>query len=127
MSPQKKPIVKTKKGFKACLSPHSKKTKKDIYVFKNSNTGERYVGKTIRELRKRMSEHMHYAAHPEKDTGKGPLYKGIRSDHTSIDVGILYQVPKDQENMIDEIEKAFIKHYDSSNNGYNGNSGGGGS
>lgn len=125
-SPVKKPIQKTKRGFTVALSPHSKKMKKVIYVFKNRVTGERYVGKTERELRKRISEHMHYANHPEKDTGKTALYQAIRDDHTSIDVGILYAIPKEQEEMIDEIEKVFIAHFDSTKTGYNGNAGGGG-
>lgn len=125
-SPVKKPIRKTETGYTVPLSPNSKKTKKVIYVFKNRVTGERYVGKTLRELRKRISEHMHYAKHPEKDTGKTALYEAIRKDHASIDVGILYSIPKEQEGMSDEIEKAFIAHYDSDNTGYNGNAGGGG-
>jgi hypothetical protein len=125
-SPQKKPVKKTRKGYSVPLSPTTKKTKNVIYVFKNIQTGERYVGKTIRALNKRISEHMHHAAHPEKDAGKLPLQKAIRKNHKDISVGVLYRVPKEEEDLIDEIEKSFIEYYQSSETGYNGNKGGGG-
>ena len=125
--PDKKEVIKKANGkFQVKFSPNSKKSKKVIYVFKNTATGERYVGRTMRELNKRISEHLHYASRAEKDAGKAPLQEAIREDHSVISTGILYHVPEDQEDMIDDIEKAFIKHYNSVDKGYNRNEGGGG-
>lgn len=125
VSPKKKPIVKTKKGLQVQLSPNSKKTKNVIYVFKNNVTGERYVGKTIRELNKRMSEHMHFAKRKDKENGKKELYQDIRRFPDKFSVGILYKAPSEDIDL-DVIERAFIAHYDSVKEGYNKNAGGGG-
>ncbi len=126
-SPPKKGIKKTAKGYQVELSPKTKKLKNVVYVFKNNVTGERYVGKTIRTLSKRSSEHCHHAAHENNDEGKAPLYNAIRADHKAISVGVLCQLEEGKESLIDAMEKAFIDHYDSYHNGYNQNGGGGGS
>ena len=125
VSPKKKPIVTTEKGQRVLFSPEDKKAKGVIYVFKNMQNGERYIGKTIREINKRISEHLHYARHPEKDAGKAPLQQAIRLDASKIEVGILYHVKEDQMDHIDSIEKAFIEYYQSHKTGYNQNAGGG--
>jgi group I intron endonuclease len=126
-SPEKKPVVKTKKGPTVLLTPKTKKSANVIYVFKNNVTEQRYVGKTIRELRKRVSEHMHYARHTDKEESKKELYKDLRKNPANFSVGILYKAPKDSKDIdLDEIEKSFISHYDSVKTGYNKNSGGGG-
>ncbi|HXF29550.1 MAG TPA: GIY-YIG nuclease family protein [Chlamydiales bacterium] len=118
-SPEKKPIAETKRGYKVQLTPRSKTAKKLIYVFKNNMTGERYVGQTVRQLGKRMSEHMHYAKHDEKDAGKAPLYEAIREDHTQFGVGVLYRAEEATPEGLDAIERAFIRHYNSVEEGYN--------
>ncbi len=127
ISPQKNPVVKSKKGPQVLLSPESKKTAKVIYVFKNNVTGQRYIGKTMRELRKRISEHMHFARHTDKENSQKELYKDLRKNPADFSVGILYKAPKKSKDIdLDTIEKAFITHYDSVNTGYNQNGGGGG-
>ena len=79
-SPDKKPIVASGAGFKALLSPNTKKSEKVIYVFKNNVTGKRYVGRTFRQLSKRISEHLHFVKNTKRDASKAPLYQDIRKD-----------------------------------------------
>jgi predicted GIY-YIG superfamily endonuclease len=122
-SPEKKPLKKDKKGVSLPLSAKTKKTKQAIYVFKSQE--KRYIGKTIREVSKRVSEHLHFANHPEKERGKKPLYQDMRTQDFSF--GLLYKAKKGDEDVnLDAIEKAFIEYYDSTKTGYNGNKGGGG-
>ena len=123
-SPQKTPLKKVAEGrVVAPLSPTSKKAKNVVYVYYNATTQERYVGKTIRTLAKRTSEHLHHAAHPEKAAGKAPLYDAIRENAENIHLGILYKAREGDEDYLCTIEKAFIKRYNSFEAGYNRNGG----
>jgi len=122
-SPKKTPLKKEGKRVVAPLSPASKKAKGVVYVYYNTVTKQRYVGKTIRTLMKRTSEHLHYAAHPEKDAGKAPLYEAIRKDAENIHLGILYKAEQGDEDYLCAVEKAFIERYNSYENGYNQNAG----
>lgn len=122
ISPEKKPIVASGAGFKALLSPNTKKSEKVIYVFKNNVTGKRYVGRTFRQLSKRVSEHLHFAKNKKRDASKKPLYQDIRKDPSAFSVGVLYKAPEGSSDVdLGTIEKAFIEHYNSHKSGYNRN------
>jgi ribosomal protein S6 len=107
------------------FTPRSAKIERAVYVFRNEETDERYVGKTIRKVPKRLAEHLHFANHPEKEQGQKRLYKEIRENTEAFSVGILQEVPPDHS--LDKSEKHFIKIKRARTHGYNGNGGGGGS
>ncbi len=99
------------KRFSVTLPASMKQAKNVVYVWKNTATGERYVGKTIRQLKARVAEHLHHANNPSSEAAHAPLYQGIRDNHKHFEVGILYKAPAADEATLDEAEKAFIEYY----------------
>ncbi len=91
-----------------------------VYVIKNQETNERYVGKTERPFRRRMSEHLSSARHPETKRGQLPFYQAIRENPEDFAFGIL------SEKTSSAIERYFIQLKNSQNHGFNANGGGGG-
>jgi hypothetical protein len=107
-------------------TPTTTKARHIVYAFVNRETEERYVGTTSQTFGKRISQHCSNAGCPDKSRGQGPLYDALRDEGENFDVCILYRAKKGDEAGCYEMEKRFIKHYQSNITGYNQNAGGGG-
>lgn len=98
------------------LTPNTKKTGPAVYVLRNWETDERYIGMTVRKAGDRVNEHVHLINHPEKETGQRRLYNLMRKHPERFGFGILHQPQKDQ---IKASETHHIGIKDSFDNGYN--------
>ncbi len=105
------------------LTPTAAKASRVIYVILNTQTNQRYVGKTEQELRQRLRAHHFGIAHPEKEAGKKTLYEEIRENPQDFQIGILCEV--DEEEDIIEREKVCIAEKNAYEEGYNETRGGG--
>lgn len=115
--------------YKVLLTPSAKG---DIYIIKRvsklngKDNIKRYIGKTERAVKKRLSEHSHYTRHAEKIRGQKELYKEMRKFPSEFEVKLL----NSQELTGDDpcqIETGLIEFFKENNKLlYNANRGGGG-
>ena len=108
------------------LSPETGKSKDVVYVIKNEETGEKYVGTTLGPLKRRMGEHARESISSRKKTIKGSLHFEMAKHPEHFVAGILAKNVSDPEERF-QLEKEMIVSKDSFLNGYNQNRGGGGS
>jgi len=101
----------------ADLTPRSARIKRVVYVLRNTETEERYVGRTKRELQKRFNEHLHFANHPEKETCQMRLYQDIHQNPGQFNIGILEAVSTTDS--LDKAENHHIKAKRARTTGYN--------
>lgn len=105
------------------VSPTAAKASRVIYVILNTKTGQRYVGKTEQELRKRLHSHNFGIAHPEKEIGQKALYQELRENPEDFQIGILCKVEEGED--IIERERELIAEKNAYDEGYNETRGGG--
>ena len=91
-----------------------------IYAIYNKETGQYYIGQTIKELNKRWKEHLYES----KRMNPSPLYKSIRNYGAHMfNIRVVEECSFD---LLNERETHWISEYNSYNNGYNQTSGAGG-
>lgn len=108
------------------LSPKTAQSRDVVYVIKNEQTGEKYVGTTVGPLKRRMGEHARDAKSSRKKRIKGSLHFAMAKHPEHFVAGILAKNVSDPEERF-QLEKEMIESKDSYYKGYNQNKGGGGS
>lgn len=89
-----------------------------IYVITNKETGESYIGKTGRDVKERINEHL---TQPKSKDSR--LYKDLQANGLKMfETKLLYGAESNEE--ASEIERFLIAKYDTYRRGYNNSPGG---
>ena len=98
----------------------SRDPKNVIYCIENINTGKKYIGKTSAEVSKRWTEHIKTSLNigTIKTTN---IHKAL---YNHWDEFIFYIVAETEKDKLSEMEKYYIKFYESDKYGYNIKAGG---
>ena len=91
-----------------------------IYCIENINTGKKYIGKTSAEVSKRWTEHIKTSLNigTIKTTN---IHKAL---YNHWDEFIFYILTETEKDKLSEMEKYYIKFYESDKHGYNIKAGG---
>ena len=98
----------------------NKDPKNVIYCIENINTGKKYIGKTSAEVSKRWTEHIKTSLNigSIKSTN---IHKAL---YNHWDEFIFYIIAETEKEKLSELEKYYIKFYESDKYGYNIKAGG---
>jgi|GEM_PF-3992000 len=119
--PRTKPISINSHGKLEAPISKSLKGKSGIYLIRNKETKQVYVGKTS-DIYRRFFEHLRYAQSP--DTESLLISQAVHTNPTNFEFKVFKIYKKGIS--LSPIEKKVIQLFDSVHNGYNCNGGGGG-
>lgn len=97
-----------------------------IYKYTNKTNGHCYIGQSI-NIERRKSSHLTSAFNSNTSDYNSQFHQAIRKyGINNFDFEILAELSKEEysKEFLDELEKFFIKYYDSFKNGYNATEGG---